>query len=393
MESFLESLKAEAKTGLAKLIFQEERFKSKVLLRMPEIKTAIIGIGNCCSAFVQGFYYLKVKEKGKAPYEENLGFPYPEVGGYKVSDISVVAAFDIDANKIGKDLSEAIFAEPNTAWRFQEVPELGVKVQKGRALDGIGEHLKHVIQLDDSPAPEISRALRESGAELVLNLIPSGAVKASRHYAKEAIKAGCAFINATPIALASDKEWGRRFSKVGLPIAGDDLMDQAGSTVFHKAILEALHRRNVRIEKSYSLDVGGGTEDLNALERRRNLLKRRFKTESIRATLPYDFQIAAGTTDYVGSLKNQRVSYLWIEGRYFAGAPISIDIKITSLDAPNGAGVLMDVVRGVKVALDQGLGGPLEVVSAYGFKMPPSPMPIQEAIRRFEAFARGKEAL
>jgi myo-inositol-1-phosphate synthase len=354
---------------------------------MPNIKTAIIGIGNCCSAFVQGLYYLMER----SPSEENLGFPYPEVGGYKVSDISIVAAFDVDARKIGKDLSEAIFSAPNSAWRFQEVPELGVKVMKGVPLDGISEPLKGIIQMDDSPAVEVGKVLKEKGAEVVLNLIPSGAIRASRHYAQEALRAGCAFINATPTALASDEIWGRRFKKAGLPLAGDDLMDQAGSTVLHRAILEALHLRNVRIEKTFSLDVGGGTEDLNALERQRNLLKRRFKTESIKTTLPYDFQIAAGTTDYVGSLRNQRVSYLWLEGRYFAGAPIMMDIKITSLDAPNGAGVLMDVVRGVKIALDKGLGGPLEVVSAYGFKMPPSPMSIPEAIRRFEAFSKGRE--
>lgn len=353
---------------------------------MAEVKTAVVGVGNCCSALIQGVELLK----SKRGMEETVpGLLHPVVGGYTPSDIRFVAAFDVDSRKVGKDLSQAIFTQPNAVLKFFEVPHLDVKVLRGEPLDGVGKFVKDVVTVAPAPPVDVAQVLRETKAEVVVNLLPSGALKASSWYAEAALKAGSGFVNATPSMVASGRGWAKRFREARLPVAGDDLMDQIGSTMLHKAIFETLHRRGVRIEKSYALDIGGGTENLNALERERNILKRRIKASSIQSVVPYPVSLATGTTDYVGFMGNTRTSYLWVEGSYFAGTPVQMDIKVSTVDAPNGCNVLIDVIRGVKLGLDRGLAGPLVSVSAYGFKKPVKPMPPVQAMNRFEAFAKG----
>jgi len=350
---------------------------------MAEIRVGLVGIGNCCSALVQAAA-LYAGPKGV----DSSGLLHPEFGGYRPSDIRFVAAFEIDSRKIGKDLSEAIFSPPNNAPRMSQVPSLGVKVMKGPVLDGVGAFSKEALQIDASPPVQVAEELRRSQAQVVVNLTPSGAIKATEFYAGEAIRARCGFVNATPNRIATSRAWVKRFREARLPIAGDDLMDQVGSTILHRAIFETLDRRGVHVDRSYALDVGGGTENLNALDRERNVLKRRIKAASITSSLPYSVPVTAGTTDYVEFLQNERTSYLWIEGHFLAGTPVVIDVKMSCPDAPNGVNLLLDAIRGVKIGLDRGLAGPLDEVSAYGFKSPPRPMTEARALAKFNAFAR-----
>ncbi|MEM2906225.1 MAG: inositol-3-phosphate synthase [Candidatus Bathyarchaeia archaeon] len=350
---------------------------------MAEVRVGLVGVGNCCSALVQA-----VTLYGGPKGASLEGIMHPELGGYKVSDVRFVAAFDIDSRKVGRDLSQAIFSPPNDAPLISEVPALGVKVVKGPVLDGVGPFSKDVLEVDASPPAQVAEELRRSRADVVVNMTPSGAVKATEFYAGEAVRAGCGFVNATPNRIASRKAWAKRFKEAKLPLVGDDLMDQVGSTILHRAIFETLNRRGVHVDRSYALDVGGGAENLNALDRDRNVLKRRIKAASIMSSLPYPVPVTAGTTDYVEFLRNERTSYLWIEGHFLAGTPVVIDAKFTTADAPNGVNLLLDAIRGVKIGLDRGLSGPLNEVSAYGFKSPPKPMAEAEALARFNAFVK-----
>jgi myo-inositol-1-phosphate synthase len=348
---------------------------------MSKIKVALVGVGNCASALVQGVHYYKeVKKEGDA-----LGLRHLFLGGYHPRDIQFVSAFDIDARKVGKDLSEAIFSPPNKTLKFADVPRLDVPVLKGPVLDGVGELLKNVIKIDGSREADVAEELKENGVEIVVNLLPSGAEKASKKYAEEAIKAGCAFVNATPVFIASDATWNKRFEKAKLPVVGDDLIDQVGATVLHKIILKTLANRGVRVSETYQLDVGGGTESLDTLERTREM-KRTVKTKSVEAALPYKASVIAGSTDYVDFLENRRDSYFWIKGQYFGGAPLQIDIRLNTIDGPNAGSTLLDVIRAVKIALDKGLAGPIPSISAYAFKHPPQMLPPEKAEQQFEEF-------
>ena len=346
---------------------------------MPEIRVAAIGVGNCCSALVQGIEFYKKNRN------EPLGLMHWDVGGYLPSDLRIVVAFDVDGRKVRKDLSEAIFAEPNTVPHLVEVPRLGAPVLRGPTLDGVGEYAKDLIKLDEGEPVDVSRELRRHGVEVVVNLLPSGADEASRWYAEQALEAGCAFVNATPTPIVSDRKFGDLFRTASLPAAGDDLMDQIGATILHMGLLRFLDERGVRIDESYQLDVGGGTESLSTLERGRDV-KRRIKTEAVGSAVPYRFPLVAGSTDYVDFLGNQRDSLFWIKGRYFCGAPVTIDIRLETMDGPNAGAVLLDVIRAVKLAMDRGLSGPLIPVSAYAFKRPPKRLSLEEARRGFEEF-------
>ncbi|MDH5449845.1 MAG: inositol-3-phosphate synthase [Candidatus Bathyarchaeota archaeon] len=351
---------------------------------MPQIKVALIGVGNCASALVQGAHFYRDAEKE----EDALGLAHLFLGNYHPKDVKFVSAFDIDARKIGKDLSEAIYAQPNNTQNLAHVPHLDVPVLKGPVLDGVAKYLKNVIEISDSPRVEVAKELEETDVEIVINLLPSGAIKASQWYAGEALKAGCAFINALPTFIASDVAWGKRFEKTGLPVVGDDLVDQVGATIIHKMLLKTLADRGVRVSKTYQLDVGGGTESLNTLERTREA-KRIVKTKSVETALPYRASIVAGSTDYVDFLENRRDSYFWIKGFYFGRVPMQLDLKLSTVDAPNAGSVLLDVIRGVKIALDRGLSGPLTSLSAYAFKHPPQILPLETAEQWFMEFVDG----
>lgn len=348
---------------------------------MPKIKVALVGVGNCASALVQGLQYYGNCEKE----EECIGLRHLFLGGFHPRDIQIVAAFDIDSRKVGKDLSEAIFALPNKAPKLIDAQPSKVIVRKGPTLDGVGEYTKKIVQVSNLQEVNVANELEKSDAEIVLNLLPSGAVKSSQWYAEQALRAGCAFVNATPAFIASDAAWARLFEEAGLPLVGDDLRDQVGATTLHKTLLKLLSMHGVRITETYQLDVGGGTESLDTMERTRDV-KRTVKTRSVEAALPYKAEVVAGSTDYVDFLQNKRDSYFWIKGLYFCRVPMQIDLKLSTVDAPNAGSALFDVIRAVKVALDRRLKGAILPICAYAFKRPPQLVPIEIAEKMFADF-------
>jgi myo-inositol-1-phosphate synthase len=348
---------------------------------MPKVKVALVGVGNCASAFIQGIRYYGKLEKA----EDCIGLRNPVLAGLSPKDIEVVAAFDVDERKVGKDLSEAIFANPNNAPKVSDVQSTGVNVNKGPLLDGVGKSTKAIIQVSNAPDSNVAKILKDAGAEVMVNLLPSGAAKASQWYAEQALAAGCAFVNATPNFIASDVMWAKRFSEAKLPLVGDDLIDQVGSTALHKTLLKLLSDNGVRIDETYQLDVGGGAESVDTLDRTRDA-KRQIKTESVAASIPYKAEIVAGSTDYVDFLQNKRDSYFWISGVYFCNSPMKIDLKFQTVDAPNAGSVLFDVVRALKLALTKKLSGVVEPVCAYAFKRPPQIVSLEVAEKEFAKF-------
>lgn len=351
------------------------------VMNLPEIRIALIGVGNCASALIQGLNFYK------RLLPDKFGLRNPQLGGYLPDDIKVVAAFDIDSRKVGKDLAEAIFAKPNNTPKVTDISTTNVIVQKGPIMDGIGKSTQEIIHCSDAPNANVAEILREGGVEILVNLLPSGAEKASKYYAKKSVAAKCAFINATPTFIASDIAWAKLFETAQLPLAGDDLVDQVGSTALHKTLLKLLSDGGVRIAETYQLDVGGGTESLDTLDRTRGA-KRRIKTQSVASSLPYQAEIVAGSTDYVDFLQNKRDSYFWISGTYFCNAPLQIDLKFSTIDAPNAGSVLFDVIRAVKIALNKKLKGAIIPVSAYAFKRPPQMLPLEIAEKKFTAFVQ-----
>jgi myo-inositol-1-phosphate synthase len=348
---------------------------------LPSIRIAIAGVGNLCSALVQGIIYHR--DSG-----EHKGLIHEWIGGYGVSDIDFVCAFDIDRRKVGKDLSKAIFSEPNNAPRLIDVPNIRAPVQMAPVLDGVGSFTKGIIKVAEKNPVDIVNSLKKGKADILVNLISGGANEASNFYAEAALDAGCAFLNATPTAIASNEVWSNRFKDAGLPIVGDDLLDQVGATVIHMGLLELLHRRGARIEESFQLDVGGGTESLNTLERTREL-KRNIKTAAVASCIPYEFQLTSGSTDYIDFLNNSRNSFFWIKGRYFGGTPFTMDVRLDTIDAPNGGAVLIDVLRGIKLSLNQEVGGAIIPISAYAFKNPPERHSLSKAYELFKEYIEG----
>jgi myo-inositol-1-phosphate synthase len=357
-----------------------------MVLALSRIKVALIGVGNCASALVQGVHYYKDAESE----EDTIGLKHTSLGGYHPRDIEFVSAFDIDDRKVGKDLSRAIFSPPNNTSKFTRVPKLDVSVSKGPILDGVGRYLKDVVQISQTKEEDLVQVLQGKDAEIVINLLPSGAMKASEWYAEQALKAGCAFVNLAPVFIASDASWSRRFENAGLPVVGDDLRDQVGATVLHKILLKTLADQGVRVLETYQLDVGGGTESLDTLERARER-KRFVKTKSVRSALPYSASVVAGSTDYVDFLGNRRDSYFWIKGAYFAGAPMQLDIRLNTIDAPNAGSLLLDVIRSVKIALDRKASGALPSICAYAFKHPPETLPLEASKQSFIQFVEGEK--
>jgi myo-inositol-1-phosphate synthase len=349
--------------------------------RLSKIRVAVVGVGNCACALVQGVEYYRNIEKD----EECVGLRHLYVGEYHPRDIEFVCAFDVTAGKVGKDLSEAIFEKPNNTLKFADVPRMGVKVLRGPLLDGMSEYAREIAEVDPSLEVDVAQSLKESGAEVVINLLPSGASKASFRYAEESLKASCAFINATPTLIASESSWAERYEMAGLPIVGDDLTDQVGATFLHKVLLETLNRRGVKVWKTYQLDVGGGTESADTLKRAWET-KRKIKTKSVMSVLPYEAEVVAGSTDFVEFLKNSRDSYFWLEGIYFGGVPLMMDIRLSTVDGPNAGSVLFDVIRGVKIALERGDAGHVLPISAYAFKHPAKILPLLEADELFEKY-------
>jgi myo-inositol-1-phosphate synthase len=348
---------------------------------MPQVKVALIGVGNCASAFTQG---LQFYGKAKTP-EEYTGLRNPTLAKMSPSDIVVVAAFDVDQRKVGLDLSEAVFAQPNNTPKFTNIPKLNVTVNKGPLMDGVGDSTKKLVQVSSKADANVSKILKDSGAEIALNLLPSGATKATEYYAQQALDAKCAFINATPTFIASNPVWAKKFQDAKVPLVGDDLVDQVGSTSLHKTLLKLLSDSGVKIVETYQLDVGGGTESVDTMDRTRDA-KRTIKTESVASALPYKTEIVAGSTDYVDFLQNKRDSYFFIAGTYFCNTPMKIDLKFQTVDAPNAGSVLFDVVRAMKVALNKKMVGAVSPVCEYAFKRPPKLVSLEVAQAEFAKF-------
>jgi len=345
---------------------------------MPKVKVALIGVGNCASSFIQGIKFYSKNQNA-------TGLRHPALAAMTPKDIEIVAAFDIDDRKVGKDLSEAIFANPNNAPKICDVTKLGIKVAKGPLLDGVGNSTKALIKVSKAVDVDVAKTLKIAGAEVVINLLPSGAAEASLFYAEQALAAGCAFVNATPNFIASDKVWAKKFTDAKLPLVGDDLVDQVGSTALHKTLLKLLSDNGAHIDETYQLDVGGGTESADTMDRTRDA-KRAIKTQSVSSALPYKTEVVAGSTDFVDFLQNKRDSYFWISGTYFCNTPLKIDLKFQTVDAPNAGSVLFDVVRAVKLALMKKSVGAVEPVCVYGFKHPPKLLSIEAAEEAFKTF-------
>ncbi len=362
---------------------------------MEKIKIAIIGVGNCCSALVQGLAYY-----GNKSSEQAIGLMHWDMGGYTPHDIEIVAAFDVDRRKVGKDVSEAIFAQPNcTATFCRDVPASGTIVQMGRVLDGISDHMRdydaqRTFLEADLPQPDkadIVRILVESGAEVLLNYLPVGSEQASRFYAECALAAGTAFINNIPVFIASDPLWSGRFKEKGLPIIGDDIKSQLGATITHRVLTDLFNKRGVKLERTYQLNTGGNTDFLNMLNRERLSSKKKSKTEAVQSVTAErltDDNIHVGPSDYVAWQKDNKVCFIRMEGRLFGDVPMNLELRLSVEDSPNSAGVTIDAIRCAKMALDRGEGGVLEGPSAYFCKHPPRQVNDDEAYRLIEAFIR-----
>jgi myo-inositol-1-phosphate synthase len=351
------------------------------------VKVAIVGVGNCASSLVQGIeYYKDAREDQFVP-----GLMHVNFGGYHVRDVKFVAAFDVDANKVGNDISEAIFTPPNCTIKFSDVPKLGVEVMKGQLLDGLGKYLKPVIPVDPTQKQvDVAKELENAGAELMISYLPVGSYEASRFYAQQAIKAGCGYINCIPEFIVSGKEWGKRFAEAGLPCVGDDIKSQVGATILHRTLARLMIDRGVKMEESYQLNIGGNTDFLNMREEERLSSKRISKTEAVSSQVPYEVPLRIGPSDYVPFLKDNKVCYIHMKGKKFGDVPLTIDVKLSVEDSPNSAGVVIDALRAVKLALDRGISGPLVGVSAYFFKHPPTQMQDELARQAVEDFIAGR---
>ncbi|MHA1443738.1 MAG: inositol-3-phosphate synthase [Candidatus Hodarchaeales archaeon] len=355
---------------------------------MSKAKVILVGVGNASSSLIQALEYYS--KSGKS------GLKYETIGGMRLEDIEIVSAYDVVKSKVGKDLNEAIFAEPNVAPKFVEFNSpSGVYVKPGPVLDGISPMLAETVEIVSPPANQnLAKEMIDSNADMVVCLLPSGAKEATYAYANAAIEAELAFIEAAPTRICSDDKWVRKFKRSNLPLVGDDLQSQLGGTRIHKGILEMLDSFGAKVKNTYQLDVSGGSEGMNTLYTDRRMEKRQIKTDSIKRILPYltDDDIASGTTDYLDFLGNERTGYFWIYGGYFLDTPFKIDLTIKTTDGPNAAGTLVNVIRATKTALNRGIDGPLLSVSAYGFKYPPIHIGEQESVKRFEEFIAGERA-
>ncbi len=356
---------------------------------MPEIHVAIVGVGNSASALVQGVeYYKNAKENTNVP-----GLMHVNFGGYHVRDVKFVAAFDVNKKKIGKDLSEAIFTEPNCVAKFSEVPLLGVNVSPGPILDGVAEHMKETFNVyndKEDKTVEVVDILKKSGAEILINYLPVGSHSATRFYAQAALDAGCAFINCIPEFIASDAFWSSKFEEKRLPIAGDDIKSQLGATILHRNLVRLCVDRGIIVDETYQLNLGGDTDFQNMTVEERLKTKRISKTEAVKSLVPYEVPTRIGPSDFVPFLGNKKICYLWLKGRKFGDRPLTISVKLEVEDSPNSAGVVIDVIRAVKLALDRKIAGPLISISSYAFKHPPLQVPDSLAKEWVEEFIQGK---
>ena len=356
---------------------------------MPDIRVAIAGVGNCASALVQGVeYYKNIAEEEKVP-----GLMHVNFGGYHIRDIKFVTAFEVNKRKIGRDLGEAIFMEPNACARFAEVPNLNVKVLSGPILDGVALHMRESFQIyneKETKPVDVAEVLKEVEADMLVNFLPVGSYKATRHYAQASLNAGCALVNCIPEFIASNDSWSKRFEEKRLPVAGDDVKSQLGATILHRNLIKLCVDRGVEVEETYQLNLGGNTDFENMTVEERLKTKRISKTEAVTSLVPYKVPTRIGPSDYVPFLGDRKICYVFIKGKKFGNQPVTVKAKLEVEDSPNSAGVVIDVIRAVKLALDRGIGGPLTSISSYAFKHPPVQVPDDVARQWVEDFITGK---
>jgi myo-inositol-1-phosphate synthase len=354
---------------------------------MGKINVAIIGVGNCASSLVQGVYYYKnAKDTDEVP-----GLMHVNLGGYHISDINFVAAFDIDKNKVGKDLAEAIYTKPNNTFKFCDVPTTGVKVARGMTHDGLGKYLSQVIQKAPPPTVDIVKMLKDTKTDVVLNYLPVGSEMATKWYVEQILQAGCGMVNCIPVFIASHKDWAQRFADHGLPIIGDDIKSQVGATIVHRVLAKLFVDRGVKLEKTYQLNFGGNTDFLNMLERERLESKKISKTGAVTSQLPYKMDpddIHVGPSDYVPFLLDRKFCHIRMEGRTFGDVPLLVETKLEVWDSPNSAGVVIDALRCIKLAMDHGLKGSLIGPSSYFMKTPPVQFSDSEALAKVQQFIK-----
>jgi myo-inositol-1-phosphate synthase len=352
------------------------------------INVAIIGVGNCASSLVQGVEFYKNALDG----ESIPGLMHPVLGGYHINDIRFTAAFDIDVNKVGKDISEAIHAEPNNTYKFADVPQTGVRVERGMTHDGLGKYLSQIITKAPGPTADIVGILKSTNTHVVINYLPVGSEEATKWYVEQALAAGCAFINCIPVFIAREQYWGDRFRTAGLPIVGDDIKSQVGATILHRVLARLFLDRGVRIDRTYQLNFGGNTDFLNMLERERLESKKISKTNAVTSQIDYEMPYAdvhVGPSDHVPWLQDRKWCHIRIEGTTFGEVPLNLETKLEVWDSPNSAGVVIDAIRCAKLALDRGISGPLVEPSAYFMKSPPQQLHDDVARDRLEAYIAG----
>jgi myo-inositol-1-phosphate synthase len=349
------------------------------------VRVGIVGVGNCASSLIQGLtYYRDAKSNEPVP-----GLMNADVGGYHISDVEISSAFDVHAGKVGRDVAEAIFTAPNNTHRFASVAETGVIVRRGPVLDGIGQYLEDDVPISNEPEADVAEVLRKSRTDVVVSYLPVGSQKASEWYARQAIDAGCGFVNCIPVFIASDPAWRRRFEEAGLPLIGDDIKSQVGATILHRVLANLFRERGVRLDRTYQLNVGGNTDFKNMLERERLASKKISKTQAV--TSQFDVPLEAdnvhvGPSDHVPWLTDRKLAFIRLEGTTFGGVPLSAEVRLEVWDSPNSAGVVIDAVRCAKLAMDRGVGGALTGPSSYFMKSPPKQCTDDEARRRTRAF-------
>jgi len=343
-----------------------------------KVRVAIIGVGNCASSFVQGVHYYQ-----DAPVDTQVpGLMHVNLGGYHIGDIEIVAAFDIDKHKVGKDLAEAIYTAPNNTYKFANVPKTGVKVHRGMTHDGLGKYLSQVIEKAPGSTDDVVGILKATKADVVINYLPVGSEEATKWYVEQVLDAGCAFINCIPVFIAKEKYWQKRFEDRGLPIIGDDIKSQVGATITHRVLARLFEDRGVRLERTYQLNFGGNTDFLNMLERERLESKKISKTNAVTSMLGHQLpadNVHVGPSDYVPWLTDRKWAYIRLEGTTFGDVPLNIELKLEVWDSPNSAGVVIDAVRCAKIALERGMKGALVAPSAYFMKSPPKQFPDDQA--------------
>jgi myo-inositol-1-phosphate synthase len=352
---------------------------------MGKVRVAIIGVGNCASSFVQGLhYYRNAQETDRVP-----GLMHVNLGGYHIRDVEIVAAIDVDKNKVGRDVAEAIVTKPNNTVVFTQVPKTGVTVQRGMTHDGLGKYLSKIIEKAPGSTVDIVKLLRETHTDVVVNYLPVGSEEATKWYVEQVLEAGCAFVNCIPVFIAREKYWQQRFEKKGVPVIGDDIKSQVGATITHRVLANLFVDRGVRIDRTYQLNFGGNTDFLNMLERERLESKKISKTSAVTSNIPYSLpetDVHVGPSDYVPWLLDRKWCHIRMEGTTFGDVPLNLEMKLEVWDSPNSAGIVIDAVRCAKLALDQGLKGALIAPSSYFKKSPPVQIPDDTARELVEAY-------